>query len=135
MNCGLLGRKLGHSYSPAIHALLADYEYRLYEKEPEELEAFLLEKLEPFTKVPVDAVVLGCTHYPFLQPVLRRILGRRPEILDGADGVARQLRRQLEAADGLRPEGHAGQVLFRNSDSDPEIGERFRMLLDFPMEV
>lgn len=41
MNCGLLGRKLGHSYSPAIHGLLADYEYRLYEKEPEELAAFL----------------------------------------------------------------------------------------------
>ena len=41
MNCGLLGRKLGHSYSPAIHALLADYEYKLYEKEPEELEGFL----------------------------------------------------------------------------------------------
>ena len=39
--CGLLGRKLGHSYSPAIHSLLADYDYRLYEKEPEELEAFL----------------------------------------------------------------------------------------------
>ena len=41
MNCGLLGRKLGHSYSPAIHAMLADYTYRLYEKEPEELEDFV----------------------------------------------------------------------------------------------
>ena len=41
MNCGLLGRKLGHSYSPAIHAMLGDYEYRLYEKEPEELAAFI----------------------------------------------------------------------------------------------
>ena len=41
MKCGLLGRKLGHSYSPAIHAMLGDYEYNLYEKEPEELEAFL----------------------------------------------------------------------------------------------
>ena len=41
MRCGLLGRKLGHSYSPAIHALLGDYEYCLYEKEPEELETFL----------------------------------------------------------------------------------------------
>jgi len=41
MNCGLLGRKLGHSYSPAIHALLADYAYRLYEKEPEELADFI----------------------------------------------------------------------------------------------
>ena len=38
---GLLGRKLGHSFSPQIHRLLADYEYRLYEKEPEEVAAFL----------------------------------------------------------------------------------------------
>ena len=42
MNCGLLGEKLGHSYSPAIHAMLADYDYRLYEKTPAELEDFLL---------------------------------------------------------------------------------------------
>ncbi len=41
MQCGLLGRKLGHSYSPQIHSQLADYDYALYEKEPEELEGFL----------------------------------------------------------------------------------------------
>lgn len=41
LRCGLLGRTLGHSYSPAIHAQLADYSYCLYEKEPEELEDFL----------------------------------------------------------------------------------------------
>ena len=41
MKCGLLGRRLGHSYSPQIHARLADYSYELFEKEPEELEAFL----------------------------------------------------------------------------------------------
>lgn len=40
-HCGLLGKTLGHSYSPQIHANLADYEYRLYEKRPEELHAFL----------------------------------------------------------------------------------------------
>lgn len=41
MRCGLLGRKLGHSYSPQIHAKLASYDYALVEKEPEELEDFL----------------------------------------------------------------------------------------------
>lgn len=41
MKCGLLGRKLGHSYSPQIHALLGDYSYALFEKEPEEIEDFL----------------------------------------------------------------------------------------------
>ena len=39
--CGLLGEKLGHSYSPEIHALLGDYEYELYEKTPAEAEVFL----------------------------------------------------------------------------------------------
>lgn len=41
MRCGLLGRKLGHSYSPQIHAQLADYEYSLFEIEPEQLCDFL----------------------------------------------------------------------------------------------
>ncbi len=41
LRCGLLGKTLGHSYSPAIHAMLADYEYVLYEKNEAELEDFL----------------------------------------------------------------------------------------------
>ena len=41
MNCGLLGRKLGHSYSPQIHSMLGSYTYSLFEKEPEELAGFL----------------------------------------------------------------------------------------------
>ena len=41
MKAGLLGRKLGHSLSPQIHRFFGDYEYRLYEKEPEEVEGFL----------------------------------------------------------------------------------------------
>lgn len=39
--CGLLGEKLGHSYSPVIHSLLADYEYRLYERQAEDLDDFI----------------------------------------------------------------------------------------------
>ena len=42
LKCGLLGRKLGHSYSPAIHNMLSDYSYELFEREPEQLEDFLL---------------------------------------------------------------------------------------------
>ena len=41
LRCGLLGEKLGHSYSPAIHGELAPYGYRLFEKSLEELPAFL----------------------------------------------------------------------------------------------
>lgn len=41
MVCGLLGRTLGHSYSPQIHSMLGNYTYQLFEKEPEEVESFL----------------------------------------------------------------------------------------------
>ena len=41
MKCGLLGQRLGHSYSPQIHSQLADYSYCLFEKEPDVLEDFL----------------------------------------------------------------------------------------------
>ena len=41
LQCGLLGRTLGHSYSPAIHRQLADYAYSLFEVEPEALGDFL----------------------------------------------------------------------------------------------
>ncbi len=44
MNYGLLGEKLGHSFSPQIHNQLASYEYRLVEKKPEEVERFLRER-------------------------------------------------------------------------------------------
>lgn len=41
MKCGLLGRTLGHSYSPEIHSYLGNYPYTLFEKEPEEVGCFL----------------------------------------------------------------------------------------------
>ena len=41
MKCGLLGRHLAHSYSPQIHAMLGDYSYELFEREPDEIEDFL----------------------------------------------------------------------------------------------
>jgi len=49
MKCGLLGRKLGHSYSPQIHRFLGDYSYDLFEREPEDLDAF-------FADPPFDAM-------------------------------------------------------------------------------
>lgn len=68
-----------------------------------------LDKLEPYLKVPIDAVVLGCTHYPFLRGAIRRIVGRRPEIIDGSFGIAKQLHRRLEEQQLLNPGPDAGQ--------------------------
>lgn len=51
MNCGLLGRTLGHSYSPQIHSFLGDYPYALFEVEPEGLDTFF--RSNPFSGINV----------------------------------------------------------------------------------
>lgn len=86
MRCGLLGEKLGHSYSPAIHAQLADYTYGLYEVAPEDLPAFLtggdfdaLNVTIPYKK----AVIPYCTE---LSPIARR-LGSVNVLVRRADGT------------------------------------------------
>ena len=86
-----------------------------------EVEGYLLDKLEPYLKVPIDAVVLGCTHYPFLRGAIRRIVGRRPEIIDGSIGIARQLERRLEEQGLLNRGDVSGKVEFHNSLDEPEI--------------
>lgn len=96
----------------------------------DEVESFLLEILEPFTKVPVDAVVLGCTHYPFLKGTLRKILGKAPAIFDSADGVARQLRRRLEDQGLLRGRERGGTVVFENSSCDENLLRLSQKLLE-----
>lgn len=95
------------------------------------LERYLFDRLEPYLKVPVDAIVLGCTHYPFLTPAIRRIVGRGPEIIDGSHGVAMQLRRRLAISGMLRDETAQGTVVFQNSLDEPEILALSRALFDY----
>lgn len=86
MKCGLLGRKLGHSYSPQIHAKLWDYPYELFEKEPEDLEDFL--KHSDFTGINVTIpykkdVIAYCSE---LSPVAKK-LGAVNTIVRRTDGT------------------------------------------------
>ena len=76
----------------------------------------------------LDAVVLGCTHYPFAEKAISRVLGSGVALLDGGDGTARETRRRLEAA-GLLENG-SGQVVFTNSLPDEGILRLSRQLLE-----
>lgn len=83
-----------------------------------ELEGYLADKLAAFSMERVGAIVLGCTHYPFIQETLRKLVGERVEIIDGSGGTAREIRRRLEAA-GLLNTGKAyGQLVVYNSASE-----------------
>lgn len=85
------------------------------------VEAYLTEKLAPYLREPVDGIVLGCTHYPFLTGAIRRIVGPGPEIMDGSHGVAMQLERKLAQSGMLRQCGEPGTAVFENSLDEPEI--------------
>ena len=100
-----------------------------------EVEGYLLDKLEPYLKVPIDAVVLGCTHYPFLRGAIRRIVGRRPEIIDGSFGIAKQLHRRLAEQQLLNPGPDAGSVSFQNSLDEPEMLELMQALFSYEDET
>ena len=66
----------------------------------------------------LNALVLGCTHYPFMKKAMGCVLGDAVELLDGGEGTARETRRRLLEADLLN-EGD-GELIVENSSENPE---------------
>jgi glutamate racemase len=62
-----------------------------------ETAALLAQHLQPMRTAEIDTLVLGCTHYPFLIPLIVHQLGSAIKIVDTSEAVVRQLARQLEA--------------------------------------
>lgn len=93
------------------------------------VEACLRRELEALLAAPTDAVVLGCTHFPFLQNAIRSVVGDRPALLDGADGTARETARRLAEA-GLLRSGSSGTLTLTNSRRDPALEALAYRLLD-----
>lgn len=65
----------------------------------------------------LDALVLGCTHFPFMRKAMAQVLGDGVELLDGGEGTARETKRRLQEA-GLLSDGPGG-LSVENSSSDP----------------
>jgi len=76
----------------------------------------------------LDALVLGCTHYPFAAGAVSRVLGEGTALLDGGDGTARETKRRLAEA-GLLRSGE-GSVTIENSKHDPRLLELSMQLLE-----
>lgn len=76
----------------------------------------------------LDAVVLGCTHYPFAKKTIAQILGEQTKLLDGGAGTARETLRRLTELD-LLFDG-PGEVQMENSSADPTLLTRAISLLE-----
>lgn len=83
-----------------------------------EAEDVVKASLGPLLSAGADIIVLGCTHYPFLLPVLQKVAGPDIRFIDPAPAVARQLVHVLER-DGMLSAGEASAALARNVSSVP----------------
>jgi len=90
-----------------------------------EMIALLQKILAPYVGK-LDALVLGCTHYPFVKDSIAAILGEQTLLLDGGEGTARQTRRLLEQADLLN--NSQGSVTIENS-----LGTRSLLMLSYTL--
>lgn len=83
-----------------------------------EAEDVVKASLGPLLSAGADIIVLGCTHYPFLLPVLQKVAGPDIRFIDPAPAVARQLVHVLER-DGILSAGEASSALARNASAVP----------------
>ncbi|HEV7845177.1 MAG TPA: glutamate racemase, partial [Thermoleophilaceae bacterium] len=85
----------------------------------------------PLKQARVDTVILGCTHYPLVRPVLQRALGRGVTIVSSGQAIADEVETTLRDADVERDEGRRGSYSFiatGNPEEFRRLGTRFLQL-------
>jgi glutamate racemase len=83
---------------------------------------------QPLREAEVDTVILGCTHYPLIVPMLQRTLGRGVSLVTSGSGVARSVERALASRALLNPRPDEGSYRFRctaDVESFKSLGTRF----------
>ncbi len=101
------------------------------EIEGEALHSFLIELLSPLKSENLDAVVLGCTHYPLVKKEISSILGENVQIFDGSLGTSINTRRRLEENGLLNYANEKGSVIFIDSSYPNKRNASESMLVKF----
>lgn len=100
------------------------------ELEGPQVTALLRQLLGPWLSQPVKAVVLGCTHYPFLRKAIAALFPKETPLIDGNAGSVRQLRRRLEEEGLLSNRQEPGRVTFLSSSEEPSVLQRMQTMLE-----
>jgi glutamate racemase len=94
-----------------------------------ELETYLADTLTEILRKNADAIVLGCTHYPFIKNSITNVVGHVVEIYDGGKGTAKQLQRRLDRDKIVRKSMSTGQVEVINTLDEESIINLSKKLL------
>jgi glutamate racemase len=98
-----------------------------------EVDAVVREYAQPLKDAAVDTVILGCTHYPLIRPILERVFGRGVALIFSAEETALEVAATLFRKDIENATAREGQLRFLTTGSPEEfrtLGERF---LQFPL--
>ena len=90
------------------------------------VEAMVRKVVEPLVQAGADKIVLGCTHYPFLQDIIERVAGEGVEIIESSEAVARRVGVLLDEYD-MRAENGAAQECSYLSFADESYVEKLKM--------
>ena len=100
-----------------------------------ETRGILKNALDPMLENGVDEVVMGCTHYPFVIPLIQEIVGDDVQVIDPAPAVARQAERLLSQYDLLTNGAESGQTTFLTTGDTGELKRIIRQLLEWEASV
>lgn len=96
----------------------------------EELEKYLFDKVTTYKEEKIGAIVLGCTHYPFIKEALSKVVGLDVEIVDGSLGTVKELRRRLLDKNLLTDRTSKGKIEIYNSAKREDLIELSSRLIE-----
>lgn len=96
----------------------------------DELKEYLQDKINTYSNGEIAAIVLGCTHYPFIKNELSKIVGDSVDIIDGGHGTAKELKRRLSEKELLTTSNDKGTIEIFNSSGRVDLIKLSHELID-----
>ena len=93
----------------------------------------VLKYVQPLLVEGVDTIVLGCTHYPLLEPLIRKVFGKQVHIISTGAAVAKQLQSQLDAKGALNRQAESGRESFWTSGDQRHVSNMASLLFQREM--
>ena len=101
----------------------------------ENTRAILKKYLKPLLNEGADTIVLGCTHYPFVRPLIEEIVGENMAIIDTSVAVAKQLQKKLAEKDLLENANKRADIGFWTNSQAPNAAQVIEQLWGEKAEV
>lgn len=92
------------------------------EIDSQEMKTLLKTYLKPMIEANIDYLVLGCSHYPYLIPQIKKILPKKIKIIDSGEAVAKQTKNVLQEKNGLKLDNNPGKIVFY-TNANPKVLE------------